>query len=470
MGVQAQPIRICFKDSARVWGCKFANDVPRAIDYAQFVLDSLRGKSFYTASLDSSQPFQWFLLTGPFIPTIDSGAKLSDFRDRGYWNAQPKYRVAEWKNDTLVRWVEMDSGSLSVMGSLELGAAAQWVNPSWLQRQMRLKPGRTVSTSVWEKAEKELQSLSFVEQSSSPLWSTENDSLRLRLSLAQRKVNVFDGMLALANNLLPDGRNVVQVTGEFQAHGANWLKRGGELDFGFRGLQNATQMQLDWRKSGFFYAPIGLSFSGNSYRRDTSQLMSDLQAGVEYLVSPKQFIRFTLGQRTWNTPDTSTRYFPVGLKWSWDFWNVYRSQGGEIQAQFWTAGTRSQWNLKIHRLWSWNTYWKTGLQVRSMGLQGLPLEELRLGGMETWKGLDEGQLTVKQWGWLQLEQRWYFENTSFATIQFQAGKAGTSSIFSGALGTQLQIPQGWLGLYWGAAFREGGFQNRLHISLKMRPF
>jgi hypothetical protein len=198
--------------------------------------------------------------------------------------------------------------------------------------------------------------------------------------------------------------------------------------------------------------------------------MSDLQAGVEYLVSPKQFIRFTLGQRTWNTADTSTRYFPVGLKWSWDFWNVHRSQGGEIQAQFWTAGTRCQWNVKVHQLWSWNSYWKTGFQVRSMGLRGLPLEELRVGGMETWKGLDEGQLTVKQWGWLQLEQRWYFENTTFASIQFQAGKAGTSSIFSGALGTQLQIPQGWLGLYWGAAFREGGFQNRLHISLKMKPF
>jgi len=141
-----------------------------------------------------------------------------------------------------------------------------------------------------------------------------------------------------------------------------------------------------------------------------------------------------------------------------------------MQAQVWTAGPRSQWNVKVHRIWSWNTYWKTGIQFRSMGLRGLPLEELRVGGMDTWKGLDEGQLTVKSWGWLQLEQRWYFESTSFASLQVQAGKADAISIFSGALGTQLQIPQGWLGLYWGAAFREGGWQNRLHISLKMRPF
>ncbi len=469
-GAYAQPIRICFKDSTKVWGCKFSNDVPRAIDYVQFALDSLRGNRFYTASLDSSQPFQWFLLPGPSIPTIDTGENLSTYRDRGYWNASANYQIWAWKNDTLLRWVNIDSGSLSVMGSIDVGAAAQWVNPSWLQRQMRLKPGKPVSTTVWKKAAQQLQSLSFIEQTSPPQWITENDSLRLRLFLAQRKVNVFDGMLALANNLLPDGRNVVQITGEFQAHGANWLKRGGELDFGFRGLQQATQMQLEWRKSGLFYAPIGLGFQGNTYRRDTSQLMSDLQGGVEFLFSPQQYLRFTVGQRSWTTPDTLTRYFPIGLKWSWDFWNPFRSQGGEMQAQVWTAGPRSQWNVKVHRIWSWNTYWKTGIQFRSMGLRGLPLEELRVGGMDTWKGLDEGQLTVKSWGWLQLEQRWYFESTSFASLQVQAGKADAISIFSGALGTQLQIPQGWLGLYWGAAFREGGWQNRLHISLKMRPF
>ena len=469
---EAQPIQICMKmqNQPAPIRCSWRNDPDQALQWVLFCLDSVRAQGHFTAWADTSAN-DWTIHLGPIIPVIDTGdSRINAFKN-GFLLAHEKYSIVNWNQDTLVRIVSLELGNKPVWGTIDMGDAAAWLNPIWLQKYLGVRPNAPALPKSASLLNNKLASLPFCTQQVPPeLIQTSDGKLNIRCLLQQKKSNQFDGILALANQPEPDGRNSLKITGEFQALGSNWLRNGSQLEFTYRGLADGQQAKFEWSNAGISYWPLGSAVSLQWYRRDTTQVMSDLKIGLDYRFGVDQWARFAWGQRTWATPDTVTRYFPVSFRVVEQHWDTWHQKGWEVDAEIWKAVGRFGWNAKAQRIWGKGMYWKTSFQTKTAGLQGLKLEELRVGGLESWRGLDEGQLKAKQWAWIQAEQRWYFEPTSYGLGFIQYGKTNDKTIVSTGLGAVIQVPQGWLTLMIAAAQINQQWQSRVHIGLKLRPF
>ncbi|HRB19886.1 MAG TPA: hypothetical protein PKZ14_07375, partial [Chitinophagales bacterium] len=116
-----------------------------------------------------------------------------------------------------------------------------------------------------------------------------DDKADIHLYLDKRKVNSFDFLIGF----LPGSNNgKILITGEVRIHLQNAFKRGEEIYLEWRKLQRQSQL-LDVRFNYPFLlnAPIGINFTFNLEKRDSSSLDLNWQLGLPYITSSNNYIK-----------------------------------------------------------------------------------------------------------------------------------------------------------------------------------
>lgn len=165
------------------------------------------------------------------------------------------------------------------------------VHPSFLGAYLGLNPGKPLSKSQLQKAQKRLDNLPFVSSTKKPNVLYDEDGAEIFLFAKEKQASRFDALLGVlpANDPLLEQSVILTATAMVDL--INSLQRGERIMFEFRQLKPLTQdINTEVRLPYFAGLPFGLRASFDLAKQDTSFLDVDYTIGAQYLYGGDNFI------------------------------------------------------------------------------------------------------------------------------------------------------------------------------------
>lgn len=159
----------------------------------------------------------------------------------------------------------------------------------FIQNYVLLKSKQPYNETKIRNIDKLLQKLPYatIRQPSSVLF--RDDKADIHLYLDKRKVNSFDFLIGF----LPGSNGgKILITGEVRLHLQNAFKRGEEIFLQWRRLQPQSQMlDIRFNYPYLFNVPVGINFTFNLEKRDSSSLDLGWQLGLPYITKSNNYIK-----------------------------------------------------------------------------------------------------------------------------------------------------------------------------------
>ena len=192
-------------------------------------------------------------------------------------------------NDSSVSFkYDVDKGKLILIDSF-INHGTSKLTKGFIQNYVLIKSKQPYNESRIKDIDKLLQKLPYaiVRQPSNILF--RDNKADIHLYLDKRKVNSFDFLIGF---LPGSNRGKILITGEVRVHLQNSFKRGEEIYLEWRKLQRQSQL-LDVRFNYPYLlnAPIGVNFTFNLEKRDSSSLDLAWQLGLPYITSSNNYIK-----------------------------------------------------------------------------------------------------------------------------------------------------------------------------------
>ena len=252
----------------------------------------------YASRVDTSAPFGPVLRARPATPTQLGQVRsvATDYLDARQQQGYPFARVrfdslhatpdsalhlssTAWSGPRItyggVRWV----GAPKSGGA---GADAAPVSARYLERALRIEPGRLYRDSDLRQVERRLRGLGFLTLGQAPVVVFEDNRAYVYVDAKARKTSRFDFLLGfLPNSEANEGQ--LLLTGDLTLELENALRRGERLFFNFERLQpEATEVQLEASYPYVLDSPFGGRGAFNLYRQQDEWLRLNYEAGGTY--------------------------------------------------------------------------------------------------------------------------------------------------------------------------------------------
>lgn len=296
------------------------------VSYINDLPSAMRNRGYMTASIDSvffdsayarmviylGSTYRWATLTtdSADAPLLDAvGWRQRQFRDRPMdfnevreWqekilthlenNGHPFARVyvdaIDINGEKVTAALKIDKGpsyrvdSIRVIGNVK-------ISNLYLQRYLDIMNGSTFSKEKLMRITSRMRELPYVEEEypSRIIWLGTGSILEMYLRPKRSsQVNVLIGFLP--NNDQLSSRKIL-ITGEANIHLRNALGAGETIGFNWQQLQvKSPRLNLLYQHPYLFNTPIGLDFSFDMFRKDSTFLNVNLQLGAQYVLNARQ--------------------------------------------------------------------------------------------------------------------------------------------------------------------------------------
>lgn len=213
---------------------------------------------------------------------------VTELENNGYPFAKVMTDSIQLTDSSLSYSYEVDKGKLIAVDSF-INHGTSKLTKGFIQNYVLIKSKQPYNEARIKNIDKLLQKLPYaiVRQPSNVLF--RDNKADIHLYLDKRKVNSFDFLIGF----LPGSNNgKILITGEVRVHLQNAFKRGEEIYLEWRKLQRQSQL-LDVRFNYPYLlnAPIGVNFTFNLEKRDSSSLDLACQLGLPYITSSNNYIK-----------------------------------------------------------------------------------------------------------------------------------------------------------------------------------
>ena len=185
--------------------------------------------------------------------------------------------------------LKVEKGPLYKIDSIRLYGNAK-ISNSYLQRYLDIPSGSIYSKEKLLRINKKIRELTYVEEERPADLTRLGTGSVLNMYLKQKKssqVNILIGFLPRQKNDL-SGKNI-QITGEGNLNLKNALGSGETIGLNFQALQVESQrLNLIYQHPYLFKSPLGLDFSFDIFRKDSSFVNINLQLGAQYVLNNNQ--------------------------------------------------------------------------------------------------------------------------------------------------------------------------------------
>jgi len=426
---------------------------------------------------------------------------LAYFEETGYPFAKVQFDSLYFENEQVSIALKMDKGPHYKIDSLRVFGNAK-INNIFLQRYLDIKEGSYYQKSKLQNINKRLLELPYLTEKKSWDMTMLGEGSILNLYLEPKKssqINLLIGFLPatqITNNSYDVVRTKLLFTGEATVNLKNALGNGELIGLDWQQLQQKSpKLNLQYQQPYLFGSPFGISTSFDLYKKDSSYLNLNFQAGVQYALSANQtgkvFIQI-LGTNLLNVDTAAvkiTRRLPdaidvksvnIGIDYTINKTN-YRlnpRRGYEFQVTA-AAGTRSiKKNAGIVKLtspdFSYASLYDTiklktyQFSVKTAVAKYLPLgrqstlkaafnggwlqspsifrnELFQIGGYRLMRGFDEESIFASQYAVTTAEYRYLVGLNSFFFVFADGGWAQNKSV-------SVQTTNTYLGVGLGMAF------------------
>jgi hypothetical protein len=376
---------------------------------------------------------------------------LRESENEGYPFASLRFdSVSIYENRKLQARLLLDRGPLIYYDSLRLGGSLR-LQPRVLERYLQVRRGQLYSETDVRRINRRLAALPYASLTEQPRLYYVNDKASLELLADQRRINNFDGMLGV----FPRGGTdeSLLITGDLNLALWSTFRRGEYLQFNWRSLQQGTQdLRARLRWPFLFNSPVGVDGDFRLFRRDSTFLEVQSQAGLEYTFSPGNFLKGFVQQRSYtllgavnlNVLQARVSAQLYGLEYSIQqldrAFNPYRGWravigGGAGRRQFQPQTSDGQLlpstvtdQYQLHTEGEVFVPWLPRFQAyaswqgRSLLSSDVYFNELfRFGGFRTLKGFDEESVFASSYLLLNVEQRYLLDTNSWFYLFWNGG-------------------------------------------------
>jgi outer membrane protein assembly factor BamA len=302
------------------------NSLPACQDYTNKLPEYLHEKGYMTAAVDSlrfdslsasmvlylGNHYQW---SGLDVSGIDKNilesvgwrsnlfsGKPMDYLQVQLWqerllsymekNGYPFAKVfvdsIQLEENKMAARLNLEKGPLYVIDSIRVYGDAK-ISNEFLQRYLDISNGSIYDKEKLERISKKLAELNFVQEiQASNLTLLESGSI-LNLYLKQKKssqVNVLIGFLP--NNDQLSSKKIL-ITGEANINLRNALGAGETIGLNWQQLQvKSPRLNLLYQHPYIFNSPIGIDFTFDMFRKDSTFLNVNFQLGAQYILNANQ--------------------------------------------------------------------------------------------------------------------------------------------------------------------------------------
>jgi outer membrane protein assembly factor BamA len=351
----------------------------------------------------------------------------------------------------------IDLNQAILWGDLELKGDAD-ISTTYLSNYLGIKTGEPYDLERLQRINRRLRELPFLQVSKDPAVSFQGPTADVQLDLRKRTASRFDFIIGFLPNSQQLGRFL--LTGSFEGELQNTFGQGERIYAKFEQLRPESQfLAVDFNLPYLFNLPFGTDFSFQLYKRDTTFLDLEVDAGVQYLLEGGNYLKVFWSNRSsrllavnnqqlLNTrqlpPQLDVSYPAFGLEWLYqrlDYrFNPRKGWMGRLKA---SVGTKKiSRNNKIEELELGFLYDSLELRSSQYRLEAdleayLPIftnstlklgmnsswifsdepiyinEQFRLGGNRLLRGFDEEQFFATQYVVGTLEYRLLIGPNSF---------------------------------------------------------
>ena len=299
---------------------------PGCIEYVSKLPSLLQAKGFVNASLDSiffdtasaklviylGQQYKWaHINTTAADPQILSVSgwneklfenkpinfdQLKNFQERmlvylennGYPFAKISLDSISLIEDSVKASLLIDKGPLYKIDSIRIYGNAK-ISNTFLQRYLEIPNGSIYSREKLLRISKKIQELSFAEEEQPSNMSLLGTGSVLNLYLKLRRSSHVNAIIGFLPNNDQLSSKKLLITGEANINLQNAFGGGEALGLNWQQLQvKSPRLNIFYRHPYLFNSPLGVDFSFDMLRKDSSYLNINLNLGASYVLSESQ--------------------------------------------------------------------------------------------------------------------------------------------------------------------------------------
>jgi outer membrane protein assembly factor BamA len=329
----------------------------------------------------------------------------------------------------------------------------------YLQQISRLTPGEPFSQTELEKATQTLKRSPYFLLVGSPELLFQTRQAKPIFTIQDRRVNVFDGVIGLLPNENEPGK--VLITGEVDLRLYHLGGKGRDVTLSWQRLNIQSQsLEIKAKESFVFRSPIDVSVGFSLLKQDSSFVNRSFELDFGYRISDAGYLNFftkrkagdllasdvtSSAEQLPSSIDHRWNHYGIGIDWDKLDSPVNPRRGMRIQANFSLGNKRILQNTGLpEELYSdleessaqYQGYFSGekhiflrpawGMWIRGVGgfiqNENLFLNEFfRIGGLKSIRGFNEKNFFAKQFGYLNFEQRLFFDQNSYLILFADVG-------------------------------------------------
>lgn len=390
--------------------------------------------------LSYSEPYLW----------IDRGLVLAE--NSGYPFASMKIDSLKIQDRLIFGVMDYSPGPMITWDSLAIAGETK-TKATYLQQISGLHPGEPFSQSRLEKATQTLRRSPYFTIVGLPELSFQTQQATPVFTIQDRRVNVFDGVVGFLPNENEPGK--LLVTGEVDLRLFHLGGKGRDFSIQWQRLNIQSQaLDIHAKESFVFRSPLDVRVGFSLLKQDSSFVNRTFELDFGYRFSDEGYLSFFTRRQAGDlisADGEGTQVLPQAIDYRWNQYGigidwdkldspVSPRKGGRLQGQFSLGNKRILQNTGLpeeiyagleesspqyqgwfsgERHFSIRPAW--GMWIRGVGgfleNKNLFLNELyRIGGLKSIRGFNEKNFYAKRYGYLNLEQRLFFDQNSFLVV------------------------------------------------------
>lgn len=415
---------------------KWANLTTKTID------EGILSKIGFRDKIYNNRPFNQNQLKRFFDKVI------SFYENHGYPFASIQLDSVEITNYNLSANLSINKNQLYKIDSVAIKGNAT-VSDDYIKNYIRINDEDFYNEELIKKINTRIKEIPFVEEQNPSKVIFNDESAYVLLVLKKKQANRFNGILGI----VPNETGKIRLNGDIKLNLMNSFKRGEEISFNWRAMQNNSQdLKLNTAYPFLFNSPFGAEYQLNLYKRDSTYIDVFNKIGIRYILKGNNYFNVfyhnksssLLSQKGFETltvlpdfADVSTQLYGIGIVYdqldyihnprrgfsitvNGSLGNKKISKNSQLNEQLYdginlkTNLYTAQANLALYIPIKKRSVIKIGTQNGYTYNENLfENEMLRIGGLHTLRGVDEESIFASFYSIQTIEYRFILEQNSF---------------------------------------------------------
>lgn len=373
---------------------------------------------------------------------------IAFYENNGYPFASIRLDSVVVENNTLSGLVHIEKNNLYKIDSVIIKGTAT-VSDQYIKNYIRIKENDLYSELAVRKMSTRIKELPFVAEVQPPKIYFNEKSAKIILLLKKKNASRFNGILGI----VPDENGKVRLNGDVKLNLINPFKKGEEIEFNWRAIQNNAQdLKLNLVYPFLLNSPFGLDYSFNLYKKDSTYIDVFNKIGVRYILKGNNYFSLFYHNKTSNLltqtgfasltvlpsfADISTQLYGIGIYNANLDYRLNPRKGYEISINGSLGNKKIRKNAQINEqlydglnlnstLYTLNSDLALYVPIRKRSVVKLAAktgytfnenlfdnELLRIGGLKTLRGVDEEAIFASFYSIQTLEYRFLLEQNSY---------------------------------------------------------